>query len=92
MHQAEDYTQAFFARLLEKGNLKQVDPARGKFRTFLLASLKNFLSDEWDLMRALKRGGNKQALPFEITDAETRLFILCSFHTGLKPMLMLPLI
>ncbi len=72
MHQAEDYTQAFFTRLLEKGSLKQVDPARGKFRTFLLASLKNFLSDEWDRTRALKRGGNKQALPFEIADAETR--------------------
>lgn len=72
MHQAEDYTQAFFARLLEKGSLKQADPARGKFRTFLLVSLKNFLSDEWDRVRALKRGGNRQALPFEIADAETR--------------------
>jgi RNA polymerase sigma-70 factor (ECF subfamily) len=71
-HQAEDYTQSFFARLLEKGSLKQVDPARGKFRTFLLASLRNFLADEWDRAQALKRGGNKHVLPFEIADAETR--------------------
>ncbi len=41
MHQAEDYTQAFFTRLLEKEILKRADPARGRFRTFLLASLKN---------------------------------------------------
>ncbi|UCE50329.1 MAG: hypothetical protein JSW47_09225 [Phycisphaerales bacterium] len=72
MHKAEDYTQAFFTQLLEKGSLKQADPARGKFRTFLLASLKHFLADEWDRARALKRGGDRQALSFEILDAETR--------------------
>jgi RNA polymerase sigma-70 factor (ECF subfamily) len=71
-HQAEDYTQAFFTRLLEKGSLKKADPARGKFRTFLLSSLKYFLADEWDRARALKRGGDRQILPFEIIDAETR--------------------
>jgi RNA polymerase sigma factor (sigma-70 family) len=71
-HQAEDHTQAFFTRLLEKGSLAQADSARGKFRTFLLSSLKNFLSDEWDRAHALKRGGHRQALPFEMADAETR--------------------
>jgi RNA polymerase sigma-70 factor (ECF subfamily) len=71
-HQAEDYTQSFFTQLLEKESLKHADRARGKFRTFLLASLQNFLSDEWDRVRALKRGGNKRPLSFEITDAETR--------------------
>ena len=72
VHQAEDHTQAFFTRLLEKGSLAQADSTRGKFRTFLLSSLKNFLSDEWDRAHALKRGGHRQALPFEIADAETR--------------------
>jgi RNA polymerase sigma-70 factor (ECF subfamily) len=72
VHQAEDYTQAFFTRLLEKGSLGRAEPARGKFRSFLLASLKNFRADEWDRARALKRGGDRRALPFEVQDAETR--------------------
>jgi RNA polymerase sigma-70 factor (ECF subfamily) len=71
-HRAEDQTQAFFAQMLEKESLKKANPARGKFRTFLLSSIKNFLSDEWDRKKALKRGGNKQVLPLEIADAETR--------------------
>ena len=71
-HQAEDHTQAFFIRLFEKGSLARADAARGKFRTFLLSSLKNFLSDEWDREQALKRGGHWQALPFDAADAETR--------------------
>jgi RNA polymerase sigma factor (sigma-70 family) len=56
-HDAQDLTQSFFARLLEKKLLERVDPAKGKFRSFLLASLKHFLSDEWDKARAQKRGG-----------------------------------
>jgi RNA polymerase sigma factor (sigma-70 family) len=71
-HQAEDYAQAFFASLLERQGLRRVDPKQGKFRSFLLASLKNFLADEWDRARAQKRGGNKKVLPLEIADAETR--------------------
>jgi len=56
---AEDLTQAFFARLLEKQDLRQADPDRGRFRTFLLASLKHFLSNERDRERAEKRGGGR---------------------------------
>ena len=60
-HDAQDLTQAFFTRLLEKQALGQVDRAKGKFRSFLLASLKNFLSNEWDRTQAQKRGGGQKA-------------------------------
>lgn len=56
-HDAQDLTQAFFGKLLEKHYLGDVDRARGRFRTFLLASLKHFLANEWDKRSAKKRGG-----------------------------------
>ena len=71
-HDAQDLTQAFFARFLEKKYLAQVDPARGKFRSFLLASLKHFLANEWDRMRAQKRGGGAQVVSLDEQTAETR--------------------
>src|SRR6266581_3821371 len=58
-HEAEDLTQAFFAFLLEKDTLKKVDRQKGKFRTFLLAALTNFLNNEWDKRQTLKRGGQR---------------------------------
>ena len=54
---AEDLTQAFFARFLEKNYLEGLDAERGRFRAFLLASLKHFLANEWDRSQAQKRGG-----------------------------------
>jgi RNA polymerase sigma-70 factor (ECF subfamily) len=54
---AQDLTQAFFARLLEKHWLEAADPARGRFRSFLLMALKRFLTNAWDHERAQKRGG-----------------------------------
>ena len=56
-HEAQDLTQEFFARLLEKDFLDDVDPARGRFRSFLLAAVKHFLMNVWDKDRAFKRGG-----------------------------------
>jgi RNA polymerase sigma factor (sigma-70 family) len=56
---AEDLTQAFFARLLERKDVATVHPDRGKFRSYLLAALNHFLSDEWDKARAQKRGGGQ---------------------------------
>ena len=47
-HDAEDLTQEFFARLLEKNGLASVRPEHGRFRSFLLASLKNFLANDWE--------------------------------------------
>jgi RNA polymerase sigma-70 factor (ECF subfamily) len=56
-HDAQDMTQEFFARLLTKPFLSNVGPERGRFRSFLLASMNHFLANEWDRARAEKRGG-----------------------------------
>ena len=63
-HEAQDLTQGFFARLLQKDYLRVVAPEKGKFRTFLLVALKRFLADEWDRGRAQKRGGGQ--VPFSL--------------------------
>jgi RNA polymerase sigma factor (sigma-70 family) len=54
---AEDIVQSFFSNLLEKRSLQHADPVRGRFRTFLLASLKHFMTNEWQRQRTAKRGG-----------------------------------
>jgi RNA polymerase sigma factor (sigma-70 family) len=69
---AQDLTQEFFARLLEKDGLRGVTPARGRFRSFLLAALKHFLSNQRDRANALKRGGGHQPIPLEFETAEGR--------------------
>lgn len=69
---AEDLTQAFFARLIEKGYIGQADRERGRLRTFLLTSLKHFLSDEWDKSQSLKRGGGQAFVAIDQLDAEQR--------------------
>ncbi len=71
-HEAQDLTQDFFARLLEKNLLKAADPAKGKFRSFLLGSLQNFLNNEWDRRQAGKRGGQTIILSLDDTTAEDR--------------------
>jgi len=70
--QAEDYTQDFFAALLEKQGLGKADPKLGRFRSFLLASLKNFLADEWGRMKAQKRGGGIKVSSLDFDDGDTR--------------------
>lgn len=69
---AQDLTQGFFARLLEKRDLAAVDQAKGRFRSFLLASLKNYLINEWDRARAAKRGGGKSKISLDFAAAESR--------------------
>ncbi len=71
-HEAEDLTQEFFARLLEKDWLKQVQPEKGRFRSFLLAALNHFLSNEWDKQRRLKRGGGVTLVSLDETGDEER--------------------
>lgn len=71
-HDAEDLTQEFFARLLEKNYVAQADRERGRFRTFLLAALTHFLADEWDKARRLKRGGGQKMISFDAASAEER--------------------
>jgi RNA polymerase sigma-70 factor (ECF subfamily) len=70
--EALDLTQAFFATLLEKESLRVADPERGRFRSFLLASLNHFLANEWDRARARKRGGGRKAISMDVDDAERR--------------------
>ena len=69
---AQDLTQDFFSRLLEKNYLTKADPDRGKFRTFLLRSLKHFLVNEWKRAGRLKRGGGLEFLSIEADAAEDR--------------------
>jgi RNA polymerase sigma-70 factor (ECF subfamily) len=70
-HDAQDLTQEFFARLLEKKSLAGVDRDKGRFRSFLLASLKHFLANEWDKAHAEKRGGGQALIPIDAREAET---------------------
>jgi RNA polymerase sigma-70 factor (ECF subfamily) len=69
---AEDLTQEFFARILAKDYLASVDRSKGKFRSFLLASLKHFLANEWDRAHAQKRGGGQPTIPLDGFSAKTR--------------------
>ena len=69
---AQDLTQEFFARLLEKNYLAQVEPQKGKFRSFLLAALRHFLADQRDRARAVKRGGGADGLSLDAQTAEER--------------------
>ncbi len=67
-----DLTQAFFADLLGRNFLEAIDQSKGRFRSFLLASLEHFLSHERDKASALKKGGGAQPLSLDAADAETR--------------------
>ena len=69
---AQDLTQEFFARLLEKKYLKLADRERGKFRGFLLTSLKHFLVNEWQKAHTAKRGRGETLLPLDEELAESR--------------------
>lgn len=70
--QARDFTQDFFARLLEKDFLRVVDPQQGKFRSFLLAAFQHFLLNAFDRAKARKRGGGRSPLSLDFTHAEER--------------------
>ena len=69
--QAQDLTQEFFMRVLEGRYLDRADPEKGRFRSFLLTSLKFFVADEEDRQRARKRGGGA-VLPLEFWSGEQR--------------------
>jgi RNA polymerase sigma-70 factor (ECF subfamily) len=69
---AQDLTQGFFAHLLENRALATVDRAKGRFRSFLLTSLRNFMAKEWDRAQAQKRGGGRIHVPLDAAFAETR--------------------
>lgn len=71
-HDAQDLTQAFFTRLLEHQSLASVDPALGRFRSFMLTAMNHFLASEWRKNMAQKRGGGSQILSLDWIAAEQR--------------------
>lgn len=70
---ARDLTQAYFATLLDKHFLRDLRPELGRFRSFLLVSIRNFLSNQRDWERAQKRGGGVQPMPLDVQQAEERI-------------------
>ena len=69
---AQDLTQEFFVRLMQKGYLEAANPEKGRFRSFLLVALKRFLANEWDRANRLKRSPGRQLLSLSEQDTELR--------------------
>lgn len=70
--EAQDLTQAFFARLLETEGLATADPGRGRFRSYLLGAMKHFLANAWHRERTKKRGGEIHFIDLDALDPEAR--------------------
>jgi RNA polymerase sigma factor (sigma-70 family) len=77
---AQDLVQGFFARLLEQNALTRADQQKGRLRTFLLGSLQNFLYNEYDRARALKRGGGRQVVSIEEHLPEAEAAMMATAH------------
>jgi DNA-directed RNA polymerase specialized sigma24 family protein len=74
-HESEDLTQEFFYHFLKKNALEKVSPTEGKFRSFLLACLKNFLANQRERANAQRRGGGTPAIALEGSDPETKYLL-----------------
>ena len=70
VHRAQDLTQGFFEKVVEKNYIADVDPQRGRFRTFLLASLSHFIANETEKEQAIKRGGDRLHFSLQFDDGE----------------------
>src|SRR5262249_28584098 len=70
---AEDVTQGFFVRLIEKQVLEHVAPARGRFRSFLRTSLQNYLANEWDRTQTRNRGAGRPPVSLDVEASESNL-------------------
>ncbi len=77
---AQDLVQGFFAHLLEQSTLTRANQQKGRLRTFLLGSLQNFLFNEYDRARALKRGGGRQIVSMEEHLPEAEAAMLATSH------------
>jgi len=77
---AQDLVQSFFVHLLEQNTLSRANRQKGRLRTFLLGSLENFLYNEYDRTRALKRGGGRQVLSIEQHLPEAEAAMLATVH------------
>lgn len=82
--EAEDITQSFFTRILERKALTDLQQNGGRFRSFLLTALANFLANEWDRQHAQKRGSGQRPVPLEIREGENR-FIALQVPDGMTP-------
>ena len=69
---AQDLTQAFFARIIETGGFASADRERGRFRSYLLGAMKHFLANEWHRAQTQKRGGQVQFIEWDALDPEAR--------------------
>jgi len=69
---AQDLTQAFFARIIETGGFASADRARGRFRSYLLGAMKHFLANQWHRAQTQKRGGHVKIIEWEALDPEAR--------------------
>ncbi len=69
---AQDLTQAFFARIIETGGFAQADRTRGRFRSYLLGAMKHFLANEWHRARTQRRGGQVRLIEWDALDPEAR--------------------
>jgi RNA polymerase sigma factor (sigma-70 family) len=67
-HDAEDHTQSFLADLIRRGSFKRADPQRGRFRSFILSSLTNYLYNAYDRSRAQRRGGDVEKLSLDAAE------------------------
>jgi RNA polymerase sigma factor (sigma-70 family) len=72
---AQDFTQGFFLRLIEHNTLAQADPLKGKFRSFLLTSFKNYLCTEAERSHRQKRGGQYEFVSLDLANAENRYLL-----------------
>ena len=70
--EAQDLTQAFFTKVIEKNYFADADPDRGRFRAFLLTAVKNFAAKHWQKEKALKRGGGQTVFSFDFDEGENR--------------------
>jgi DNA-directed RNA polymerase specialized sigma24 family protein len=72
LHEAQDLTQGFFAHILGCGGFADVAPSKGRFRSFLLVSLKHFIDNEWHKQNTIKRGGQQQFISWDELKPEER--------------------
>ena len=82
VHDAQDLTQAFFTRLLERQSLASADPERGRFRSFILVAMNHFLAGEWKKGMAQKRGGGCEKLSLDWAAAEQRYDLEPATHAA----------